>query len=155
MAFIITAGTLAVVSALLYRAGGQGKEPDARPKWMPMWMRKSWVRDWLCPACVLIPLAIVKPTWWMIPVYGLMGGALSTFWDFITGKDNFYLAGMGCGLSTFPLIFGGYPWWGVLIATAALAGIWGLWSEKQDIDWVEEMGRGFFLVFSTAVILSL
>lgn len=140
-----------IVSAILYRAGGMGREVDARPTWMPMFMRKSWVRDWLCPGVFLIAiLPFYQPHnlagWLLIPVfYGITGAALTTYWDKIFGYDNFFFHGFGCGLAGFILITF-VPWWllaaRLIICTLGM----GLWSEYIGHDEFEEEGRGAFFI---------
>ena len=140
-----------IVSAILYRAGGMGKEADAKPTWMPLWLRKSWVRDWLCPMVFLLAtLFFWQPStltdWLMIlPFYGLSGAALSTYWDWLFGKDNFYMHGFGCGLAGFCLITF-VPWWILVIRLIVCTVGMGLISEKSDVDYVEELGRGAFFI---------
>lgn len=130
---------MAILSGLFYRFGGIGK---------PF---KSWMRDWICPIFSLVTLLLwwQPNVWWgwflIVPVYGLMGGAFSTYWDWLfNGVDNFYCHGFFVGLSIFPFCFSGLAWWLVLIQ-AILTGIsMGLWCAKFSNDWVEECGRGFF-----------
>jgi len=142
---------VAILSALMYRAGGMGKEVTAKPTWMPQSLRHSWCRDWICPAFALITLLMFfQPNvWWgwllAIPVYGLMGGAFSTYWDWaFGGNDNYYAHGFFVGLSIFPFCFVGLAWWIVAIQTILISVSMGLWSAKTDKDFVEEEGRGFF-----------
>jgi TM2 domain-containing membrane protein YozV len=74
-----------------------------------------------------------------------MGGAFSTYWDF-TGKEKFYLHGLGFSLATIPLFWCGVPWWILLIhGIVCIAGM-GWISEKSDTDWVEEFSRGVFYI---------
>ena len=141
-----------VLSAICYRAGGMAKNPDTEPKWIPMWMRQSWVRDWLCPLFSYGSLLLFwQPDIWygwilLAIAYGLLGGALSTYWDFLFGFDNFWFSGFVCGLAAFPLIFCGLDWWIVLIRAILLAILWGGWCAWQTNDVREEMGRGAFLI---------
>jgi len=141
-----------VVSAILYRAGGMSKDADAKPTWIPMWIRNSWCRDWLCPACVYGSLLLFwQPSsslgWILLLIcYPLLGGALSTYWDFVFKFDNYWFSGFMCGVAAFPLIFCGIAWWLILVRAIFLALSWGLWSKYQDVDYIEEFGRGFFLV---------
>jgi hypothetical protein len=141
-----------VISAILYRAGGMGKEITANPKWIPIWLRKSWVRDWLLPAVLLLPLlSFWRPSslldWaLLLPYYGLSGGALSTYWDWaFGGVDNFYAHGFFCGLAGFCLIpF--VPWWILTLRLIICTLGMGWWSAKEDIDYKEEFGRGVFFI---------
>jgi hypothetical protein len=148
---MVIAIILAIISAVLYRAGGMSKEPTAKPRWIPVWLRKSWVRDWLCPLCSIGTLLLFwKPTnafgFEMILLsYGLMGGMLSTYWDFLFGYDNYWFHGFGVGLSIFPLIFAGYTWWIVLLHAVVMAILVGGLSVLIKKDWLEEMSRGFVI----------
>ena len=145
---------LSLVSAVLYRAGGMSKNPETNPKWIPVWMRHSWMRDWVIPMFSIGSLLLWKLSlfgWMIIPSYILMGAAFSTYWDWVPfnkGKDNFYMHGFFIGLSTFPFIFAGLAWW-IPLAQALISGVaMGLWSAIIGNDVAEEMGRGFV---STAV----
>jgi len=141
-----------VISAVLYRAGGMGKEATAEPKWIPLWLRKSWVRDWLLPGVLLSSLLPFFFTFsWLslgmvLLFYILSGAALSTYWDFLFGEDNFYAHGFFCGLAGIPLIWAGIPIWIIagrlIICTVGM----GLWSKLVGKDYVEEMGRGVFFI---------
>ena len=141
-----------VISAILMRAGGMGKEVTTNPKWMPMWLRKSWCRDWLLPALLL---GVLFTVWHPINVYGwisiliyygLSGGALSTYWDWaFGGKDNYFAHGFFIGLAGFCLITF-VPWWILILRLIICTVGMGWWSKKQDVDWIEEMGRGVFFI---------
>lgn len=141
-----------IVSAILYRAGGMGQEPTAEPKWIPTWLRKSWVRDWLLPGVLLFSVfSFLGPFSWLflgmcLLSYILSGAALSTYWDWLFGYDNFYAHGFFCGLAGVPLIWAGVPWplivGRIVICTVGM----GLWSKFAGKDYVEEMGRGVFFI---------
>ena len=149
----ITLGVLiaCIISGTLYRAGGMSKDKEANPTWIPMWLRKSWVRDWLCPAFLLLPLLCFwRPSslldWGLLlPYYGLSGAALSTYWDWLFGEDNFYAHGFGCGLAGFCLITF-VPWWILTLRLIICTVGMGLWSKWQDNDVWEECGRGVFFI---------
>lgn len=140
---------LSGLSAMFYRFGGMN--PPFR----------SWMRDWVCPAFTIGTMFLwFKPdAFWgyflAIPIYGIMGGSLSTYWDFLFGYDNFWFSGFMVGLSIFPLIFCGMAWWLVLIRAIVLAVIWGgvnYWVNKKKIphsDWIEELARGFTMAITT------
>ena len=127
---------LILLSGLFYKFGGTGK---------PF---KSWMRDWICPAFGFGSLLI----WWhpttvvgwlmFIPAYGLSGGALSTYWDFVFGYDNFYAHGFMCGLASFPFIWAGIAWWTVLLSAVIGGLLMGLLCKIFSNVWVEEGGRG-------------
>jgi hypothetical protein len=133
-------GLLAIVcSAISYRMGGADKP------------YKSWMRDWVCPAFLLLAiLPIWHPTsllgWIMLlPFYGLSGAALSTYLDSIFGYDNYYAHGFLCGLAAFPLIVF-IPWWILTLRLIICTLGMGWWSAKEDNDVKEEMGRGVFFI---------
>jgi len=141
-----------IISAILYRAGGMDKGDITEPKWIPKWLRQSWVRDWLCPAALLFAVCFFwAPYHWLSWVmlllfYGLSGGALSTYWDELFGYDNFWFHGFMCGLAGIPLIWFGIPWQLLVIRVVVCTIGMGLWSKIIDKDYVEEMGRGVFFI---------
>lgn len=142
---------LAVLSAIFYRAGGLGKETKS---WIPMWMRRSWVRDWLCPICVLLCFPFKNLlTWNAFFAYGLTGASLTTYWDSLFNDvDTFWFAGFISGVALLPMVVF-YPLWAIL-ARAVLLGIaWGLWCHFLSNDHAEEYGRGAFLVLTMAVLM--
>lgn len=125
-------------SAWLYRAGGKGKPHNTK------------YRDIGCPL-VLLGLVIVffglKMTFWWAYVltFGLSWGALTTYWDFLFGYDNFYMHGLGCGLAALPLCMV-IPWWIVLLrAINCMVGM-GLWSKFISNDVKEESGKGVLFI---------
>lgn len=137
-----------LISSILYRAGGLGKE---QKYWIPIWMRHSWVRDWLCPFFCLLPLFIQHPSWLFILTYGLMGAAFTTYWDKLFKFDNHWFSGFMVGMSAFPLIFCGFAWWILLIRALALGISWGAWSSAIGNDHIEEHGRGFLVGLSALI----
>ncbi len=144
-----------LASSCLYRAGGMAQESQEKwSKWIPKCMRHSWVRDWLCPLFVLLPLAFKGYlSWWMIPTYGLIGGSLTTYWDWLFGDvDTFWFAGLMVGIALFPLIFAGLAWW-IVLARAVVIGIcWGIWCGVFSNADAEEYGRGAFLLLPSFFI---
>lgn len=138
---------LSALSSVAGRAGGMGKEPEAIPTWMPMWLRQSWVRDWLCPLfCLLLALpdSWAQLGWWLA-AYGAMGGMLTTYWDWINGKDNFWLSGFMVGMAFMFLIPLGVAWYLILIRSIVLAVLWGvnnlICNRYTTKDGVEEFVR--------------
>jgi len=141
---------LSLISAVLYRAGGMSQD---EPSWIPKWMRHSWVRDWLCPACTLTPLFILHPSWLFILAYVALGGALSTYWDWLFGFDNYWFSGFMCGIAAFMLIWCGYVWWILLIRAILIALLWGIiCTISEDVN-VEEYSRGFNLSIISMIFL--
>lgn len=140
-------GVLVVVSAVCYRIGGA--HPSRIP-WLPKWLFHGWVRDVGCVACAAYVLGKemgVSAPWWAWALFGgLMYGALTTYWDFLTGDDNHWAHGLGIGLSTIPLVVGGVQVQAVLAYAVVLWLLMGWWSEAWSNDHVEELGRGAFIV---------
>ena len=147
---------LSGISAILYRAGGMDKETK---HWIPVWLRQSWVRDWLCPICALLPLVFIHPSAWFILAYLILAGSLSTYWDFLFGWDNFWVSGFMCGIAAFPLLFCGFHIPQFLIRAFFLAIIWGGVNASVNnnniphSDFIEEYARGFSLAFSAIIFL--
>lgn len=139
-----------VFSAVLYRAGGMSKTTD---HWIPKFMRRSWVRDWLIPLCALLPIFINHPSWWFFLAYGALGGALSTYWDWLFKFDNFWFSGFMCGVAGFPLLFCGFSFWQFLIRALVIGVAWGGWCGIFSNDFVEEYGRGFSVAFASFIFL--
>lgn len=137
---ILLAIVMSIFASVCYRAGGLSKE---QPYWIPIWMRHSWVRDWLCPLFVLLPLFVQSPHWIFIPVYGIMGGFFTTYWDFLFKEDNFWVSGLAVGSAMFPLVFAGFVWYVLLAKAVFICVSWGLLCKYSGNDHVEEHGRGF------------
>ena len=160
--FIKTIITLIVslLSAYFYHCGGLGKTTQVEKnedKWVPLFLRRSWVRDWICPLFSLIILFTWwKPNiWWgyllSIPVYGLMGIAFSTYWDWINGKDLFWLHGLFIGLSFFPFYFVGMKLWTILASSIISAILMGWLCDRTNKSWLEECGRGFISAITRVI----
>ena len=138
----------ALVSSVLYRAGGLSRE---QPYWIPVWMRRSWVRDWLCPIACLYPLYTSNSSWLFFLSYGLMGAAFTTYWK-RKGEANYWLAGFFVGIAAMPLIFCGFSLWTLFLRALFIAISWGAWCEVFGNDHAEEHGRGFFVGISSLLI---
>jgi hypothetical protein len=144
---IINLLILTILSGIVYRLGGIGK---------PF---KTWMRDWICPLFFIITLLLwFQPKlWWnwflFIPIYGLMGAALTTYWDFIFGYDNYWAHGFVCGIATFLLYWLGIHWWAILIYSIMVSVGMGFWSKIISNDFVEEFGRGFVLCIFIPLLL--
>lgn len=127
-----------ILSAILYRMGGSDIYDT---KW----------RDIGCSLVFLTMISLiygVNITMWYLYfiAFGLSWGALSTYWDWLFGYDNFYMHGLGCGLAMLPLIWCGIPWW-VIVARIVICTLgMGWWSAKEDNAVKEELGRGVFYI---------
>jgi hypothetical protein len=143
---------LSILSAILYRAGGMDRQTK---HWLPVWARKSWVRDWICPACCLLPLLLKHPSFWFIPAYGALGGMFSTYWDWMfKGEDNYWFSGFMCGAVGLLLIPAGVSWLPLIIRALFIAIGWGAWCKIFSNDFVEEYGRGFIVSIATIIFFS-
>ena len=133
---------------------------------------KSWMRDWVCPLIILVILWLLvgfKVYYWIayLMVYVLTGLSLTTYYDPIFKKDNFWFAGGVCGLALFPSIFIGIPIWAILSRAGVLALIWGslnkylpsagIAGDKRILLWrrdvVEEFIRYFSVPFTLLILL--
>ena len=137
---------LSCLAGLWYRWGGTGG----------VWWKKSWVRDYLCPAVGFATLMIigVKAPWWVhLASYGLMVAALTTYMDGIFGYDNYWAHGALVGLAYLPYAIWAGAWlpFGIRVVVCCV-GV-GLWSELTKWDDLEESGRGFIINISNLLFL--
>jgi len=140
---------LSALCGLFYRFGGA--DPPFR----------SWMRDWVCPAFAIgILLLWWHPAgyaWLLIPLmYGLTGGALSTYWK-KKGTDanfwNYFLHGFFIALAMLPYSWATGHWIGFSIRLVVLPTAIAIWSAKTSLDVVEESGRGFLIGISLPLLL--
>ena len=128
-----------ILSAVLYRCGGKGKPFNTK------------FRDVGCPlvliALVMCLYGLRMGNWWAYVIcFGLSWGALTTYWDWLFGYDNFFAHGLGCSLATIPLYWVGVPWWILLIHGVICTLGMGLWSKLIGNDVLEECGRGVLFI---------
>ena len=143
-----------VLSGILYRLGGAGqlKKEDG---WN--FARRSFVRDWLIPIPVIITLWQLfglDSRWYLyLILWGLMGLALSTYYDPIFKYDNFFAHGAGVGLSIFPLFWTGVYWQLILIYTTLMCLGMGIISHKlKKTPVFKELCRGFLIVLLLIIL---
>ena len=141
---------LSVLTGYLYRLGGSNV--NTRPsflRWKP--------RDVLCNLVSLLAVYLVgiRGEWWAwVLVFGITWGALSSYHDYISGKDNFWLHGFFIGLALFPLVIWGTLSWQLLLFRAFVLAIFmGVWCLLWGWDLAEEWGRGASLPLSLAIFL--
>ena len=145
---------LSVVCAILYRIGGAS--PEARKKEFPWLPFKPWKsRDVWSNACVIAGLYIVgiNAPWWAVFLsFGLMWGALSTYWQkLFKGKDNHYAHGAGIGIAMAPVMFFDEPLaLGVRILLITI--LMGGYSRIVGNATWEELGRGFVMPITLALV---
>ena len=148
--FIVLVAT--VLSAILYRLGGQGKEGN----WLDI-LRNTKTRDWGCPlVCLIVVLLFgIKASWWIhtIAFVGMWMG-LTTYWDKIFGYDNFYFHGIGVALPylIYGVVVGVNPF-GLMIRIAVVALFMGIWCREFSNADIEEYGRGAIIATSLALLL--
>lgn len=138
---------LSALSGLLYRMGGIGKPWDTK------------YRDIGCPLAALSLYWFLNGFqaghWWSyLLVFGLSWGAMTTYWDWLFKKDNFYMHGAMLGMAALPLYIE-IPFEMILLRAVILSLSFGLinkyvneW-EIPDRDIIEEVSRG---VLYTATI---
>jgi len=127
-------------SSILYRAGGSGNYPrQLRVVGCP------FILMGLVLLTIPIQLTIVNLSL-LILTLGLSIGAISTYWDWLFGYDNFFAHGLGCSLATIPLYWVGVPWWILLIHGVICTLGMGLWSKLIGNDVLEECGRGVLFI---------
>ncbi len=154
---IATTIILAVLSGFLYRLGGLSKE-QARQQipWCPLWIINSKTRDVGCSLLAVLWMILFHPHvhWYVHLIYfGLMWGALSTYWDFLNGKDNFWLHGFGVGVAFIFYAIATGDWIGFSVRCLALAILMGAWCAIFKNDWIEEYGRGAFVIATLPILL--
>jgi len=145
------------LSAVLYRMGGMGDEGRKKFPNVPAWFFDSKARD---IGCSLVTVGITgglsllpnSPWWAYLLSFLLLFGALTTYWDFLFGYDNFWMHGAMCGLAFAPFMWFDEPL-ALGIRIAVLAILMGAWSAVVGKDWLEEGGRGFFLPITLVNIL--
>lgn len=156
MSNILLIGLISILSGFLYRCGGTEK----RGKWYDfLFNTKS--RDIGCSALTTLAFHIIHPhiPWWSLLLhFGLLWGALTTYWDFLN-KDRevwwtWIITGIFYGLSALPLL--SVCWSGVLLRSLLLGITTMAWRMMirpgflNDAVW-DEAGVGFLLVISVLI----
>lgn len=146
---------LAILSALFYRIGGMAKGVW---KWLPNFVFNTKVRDVGCAIVCMIAtrfaLDIHAPWYAYLLTGALVFGALTTYWDKLTGEDNFFLHGAGCGLAFVPCAIWGPLDWAAVLFYAVTTGL-GMMaiSAASENDFIEEFGRGALLIICLPALL--
>ena len=129
--------------ALFGWSGGRGDE-YADKHGYPRWLFKSWTRDWLiAPLCALTALLLGVHSWWVILSIPLIGGSLSTYWEPLFKRHNFWFHGFVVGLAAFPICIASGHWVLFVIRSLFLAVWMGGWSALISDPDGEEAGRYF------------
>lgn len=142
LSIIISITLASAISGLLYRVGGAS------------WGNKQF-RRLGCPIIsILLMIFLFKfkltfQTWGIITIsFGASCALITTYWDWITGKDNFYLHGAGIALAYLPFAIVTGDWLALILRTIVLGGAMGLWCKFFKKDYVEEIARGAFIQLS-------
>jgi hypothetical protein len=137
---------LSIISAAFYRLGG---------------MFQTKIRDLGCPTIATVAL-------WLLGIHNpivlvlhffLVFGALTTYWDFLFGEDNFFMHGATIGIAGFALSISNIPFRALCLRTVILAVTMGSlnlivnkipWLPFKD--WIEELSRGFLIIITLLLI---
>jgi len=138
-----------VVNSIFYRLGG-ARKPG---KWYDF-LCQTKTRDFGCSLVTNLVLAYILGwnLWAFVLGFGLLFAALTTYLDSVFGYDNFYAAGLLCGLAALPWAFQGgiVP---ICLRALLLCLLWGIWCEKTNWDLAAEWGRGAFLTLTLLALL--
>jgi len=148
---------LSILSAVFYRIGGWGGEGRVRFPNLPEWVFNTKARDIGCPILCFASYGLllgftVVPWFIHLLCFLLLFGSLTTYWDWITGEDNFWLHGLACGLSYIPYAFYTGDFLSTVFRALALAVFMGVISALSGNDVVEETGRGGSIVATLLII---
>jgi len=146
------------LSALLYRLGGWGDEGRKKFPNLPGWLFDTKARDIGCSIVSFLHMMFVihigAPWWAHLTSFLMMFGALTTYWDWLFGYDNYWFHGFVIGLAYFPYAIDDYHlWWIVGVRAVALAVFMGAWCAIFKNDVVEEGGRGASIPASNLLFL--
>ena len=148
------------LSAVLYRLGGMSVFDSKRYipwRWFPKWAVNTKARDLGCPLVALgWMLVCFQPVaWWIHFIsFGLLFGALTTYWDFLFGgEDNFWMHGFMCGLAYFPYAIVTGCWVTFIIRMLTMCVFMGALCAIAENDYVEECGRGAIIAASLPLLL--
>lgn len=135
---------LSILSAVMYRMGGSGNYD-------------RWIRHAGCSACVVIALGIlIGWSWWLILVFGLQFGALTTYFK-KKGTDahwwNWLLVGFAWSIVILPVVISSHIWVGFFCRSLILTALVCIWSVYEGNAVREELGRGFLLVGTIPILL--
>jgi hypothetical protein len=145
---------LAIGAGVLYRMGGaEGYNTKYRDLGVPT----------LASLALLILGAIPCHFWGIaafILSFGLLFGALTTYWDFLFKKDCFWFSGLIVGLSGLPVALAQGKFIGCIIRMGLISGVWQLLNKllPQKVfcwtrDIVEEFGRGSITIITLPLLI--
>lgn len=132
-----------LLTAFLGWAGGRGGA----------WWKRSWVRDYGISAVCCASLYIHGiHSWWLLLVFALTVGALSTYWDKLFGWDNYFFHGLMIGIASMPIAAVTGNTTLVVVRAIILCICIGLWSGIFKNVHVEESGRYSFVGFTLPIL---
>ena len=138
---------LSLLSGILYRAGGMGKEYDAKPTWIPEKLRNTKVRDLGIPFVGVLVMVLMHGLHWIYPLCFLAVFGAQTTYLKKKGQNakwfNWFLVGLLFSIAWIPFTIVTHNWLGFLYRTIIVTVFTTLWSEFNDDVFVEEFGRGF------------
>jgi len=148
---------LTILSAILYRLGGWGGEGREQFPNLPEWVFNTKARDIGCSGVCFVGYGLlvgfsVVPWFIHLLCFLLLFGSLTTYWDWITGEDNFWLHGLACGLSYVPYAFYTGDWIEMIARCFVLTVLMGGISAISGNDVVEETGRGASLIVTLPIL---
>ena len=153
---------LSIFSGLFYLLTGLGGDGRKSFPSVPGWFFGRQTRLVGCSTCRILAVLVVgvqAPWWCDLLVMGLTVGALSTYWDFLFGFDNFWFHGFMIGVATLPYVFFGVSIWAWLVQAVALAVFMGVLCHVLDRvhrffgkNYVEEPGRGASIPLSALLL---
>lgn len=144
------------VNAVFYRAGGMSKELSAEPRWIPMFMRNTLWRDCDCAAITcLLAGYLLSWHWTLILCFGLLWGALSTYWKRTADSKwyNWLLTGTFYSVAMLPYVIAEGLWIGFISRTIILGALTMIWSELVLNDVQEELGRGALITLTLPLLM--
>lgn len=160
MLAFITVVSLSLLAGFLYQCGGRAKTG----KWYDF-LLNSITRDAGVPVVTTLALvALGHWHWSLILCFGILWGALSSYnkWvGYLFNRpdkstvywESWFVTGLFYGLSMLPfVIFTHTGISGFVVRSVVLGIITCLWSEYIGLDWLEESGRGFFIIATIPIL---
>lgn len=135
---------ISLISVILYRMGGVGKPFNTK------------IRDLGIPALMTVSLLALglKVPWWAILLnFGLLFGALTTYWNIDELKWGFWAHGLGVSLSALPIALATGLWLGFAIRVVIVTAFMAIWSQMIDEVNLEEGGRGAIIMATVPLLL--
>lgn len=141
---------LSAISAVFYRAGGNGSGT--------LW------RDIGVPVCMVLAMIVTGHWHWTLLIcFILLWASLTTYNKWVgyffnrSDKSTVYweswlVTGLFYGLAMLPYVIYDGNWIGFGLRASILALFTCLWSESIGKDWLEEGGRGFAIIATLPMI---